>query len=114
MGAPCAGAQRGGGRRQRLHPDEIDALQIAAVVACRLEPIELELRGDVVRRDVAAARTRAAALEQIVGEKFYVRANALRIDSAHGRLHVGRKSKPRGGIARVRRGGKSRQTEDRA
>ncbi len=59
---------QGGGRcRQRVHAGELDFLQVAAVVARRLQAIQGELRGNVLRGDVAAAGTGAASLEQVVG-----------------------------------------------
>ena len=46
-----------------------------------------------VRRDVAAARAGAAPLEQVIGEKPHVRANALGIDSLHRRRDRAREAR---------------------
>ncbi len=89
--------QGGGRRRQGVHAGEFDLLQIAAVVPRGLQAVQRKLRGDVLRRNVAAARAGAAALEQIVRQKTHMRADVLRVDAAHGGRHVGGQPQFRGG-----------------
>ena len=97
LGRSARGNQRCRSSILRLHAGEIDALQIAAIVAGGLQTIERKLRRDVVRRDIAAARTRAPPLEQIVREELDVRADPLRADSLHGGRHLaaGSRARPR-------------------
>ena len=54
------------------------------MVAGGLQSVQRKLRGNVLGGDVASARAGAAALQQIAGQKFHVRANLLRIDGGHG------------------------------
>jgi len=61
------------------------------------------LRGDVAGRDVAAACTRAAPLQQIVGQKLHMRADALRVDAPHRVRRSRRETQIRHGIGAGRR-----------
>jgi hypothetical protein len=54
-------------RRYRLHADEVDLLQIGAVIATGLQSHERELRCNVLGCKLAAAQTGIAALEEVVG-----------------------------------------------
>jgi hypothetical protein len=67
-------------------PDEVDLLQIGAVVATGFEAVEGELRGDVLGGEFASAGSGAAAFEQIVGEELDVSADIFGIDGRFRRL----------------------------
>ena len=63
-----------------VHRIERHLLEISAVVAGRLQAIQCELRADVLRGNVAAARAWSAALQQIVCQKPHVRSNLFWIN----------------------------------
>ena len=48
-----------------------------------LQSIEGELRGDVLSGHIAAALSRTAAFEQVMGEKANLSANAICTDGLH-------------------------------
>src|SRR5690606_6248291 len=70
----------------RVRPPGIDADALTESAARWLESEECELRCDVARRQAAALRTGRTTLQQIVGEKGEVSANAGRGDRASGCL----------------------------
>ncbi len=75
-------------RGQCPHTGEFDLLHISAVVPRRSQSIQRKLRGDVLRRDVAAARTGAPPLEEIVRQEPHMRADAFRVDAPHRGGHI--------------------------
>ena len=83
--------------RDDLHADEVDPLEVGAVVAAGLQAVERELGGDVLRGEVAAAQAGVAAFEQIVGEEFYVGSDLFRVDGSFGLLDGGRDGLGEGG-----------------
>ena len=95
MAAPCAGCSAAVLPGKVCTPIKVDFLQIGAVIAGGLQAIQRELGGDVVCRDLAAARAGAASLEQVVGQEAHVRADALRIDPLHRGHDITRKSELR-------------------
>ena len=78
-----------------MHAHEIHPLQIAAVVARGLQTIQRKLSRDVVRRNIPAARARAASLEQIVGEEANMLPDAPCIDPLHRGHDIARQSQLR-------------------
>ena len=64
----------------RVHRVQRNALEVRAVVAGRLNARQRELRGDVLRRQLASARPRTAAFQQVERQKSHMRANLLAID----------------------------------
>ncbi len=81
--------QRRRGGRLGLHADEIDSLQIAAVIAGGLQAVQRKLRRNVVGRNVAAACSGAAPLEQIIGQESHVRSDSPCVDALHCRIDGG-------------------------
>ena len=69
---------------------EWNLLKIGAIVAGRLEAIQSELGGDILRGQLSSTLARPSTLEQIVREKLDVGANLLRIDAVGGLPHFGR------------------------
>ena len=69
--------------------EERDVLVVGAVVAAGLEAVRLELRGDVLLRDLVAARAGAAAFEQVAGEELIVGSHRLAAEQSHAAFHGG-------------------------
>ena len=67
-----------------VHADEVDLLEVGAVVAAGFEAVEGELGGDVLGGDLAAAEAGAAAFEEIVGEELDVGADFFGVDGGFG------------------------------
>ncbi len=88
------------GAQQGLCADEIHLLQEGAVVAGGLQAVQRELRCDVIRGDIPAARAGGAALEQIIGQESHVLCDAMRIDTAHRRNDSSRKIELRPDVRR--------------
>src|SRR5260370_103826 len=82
-------------------------VKIAAIGERRLEAVEFELRGDIFRRNVAAALPRSAPFEQIAGEKFHVSADFLGI------RRFNREACQSRGCVRLLLGGKGRAKKSR-
>ena len=81
------------------HADEVDLLEVGAVVAGGLEAVEGELGGDVLGGQIAAAEAGAAAFQEVVGEEADVGADVFGVDGLLGRLDGGGQ-----GRLRVQRG----------
>ena len=64
----------------RVHRVQRNALEVRAVVAGRFNARKRELRGDVLRRQLASACPRTATFQQVERQKSHVRANLLAID----------------------------------
>ena len=73
-----------------LYADEVDLLEVGAVVASGLEAVDGELGGDVFGGDFAAAEAGAASFEEIVGEKLDVGADLFGVDGGFCGLDGGR------------------------
>ena len=72
--------RHGGFGGDGVHADEVDLLEIGAVVAAGFEAVEGELGGDVLGGDLAAAEAGAASFEEIVGEELDVGADLFGVD----------------------------------
>src|SRR5512132_4008587 len=70
------GAEPSGSQRQFLKP--------APALAAWLDPHALELAGNVGRGDAVAGFSRAASLQQVVGQETDVGGDSLRTDAAGG------------------------------
>ena len=79
-GTPVGGNQRKCGFRRRSDADHGDLLHVGAVVAGGLQAVQGELRGNVLRRNIAAALPGAAPFEQVVGQEAHMSADVLSID----------------------------------
>jgi hypothetical protein len=65
-------------RGSAVTAQQLDRLQVGA--ARRLQPHALELRGDVLRRQLPAPGAGGAALQQVVREEAHVGADAVPLD----------------------------------
>ena len=70
----------GGFGRDGVHADEVDLLEVGAVVAAGLEAVQGKLRCDVLCDELAATQSGAATFEEIVGEKLHLRADFFSVD----------------------------------
>src|SRR6266851_2036384 len=82
--------RHGGFGGDGIHADEVDLLEVGAVVAAGFEAVEGELGGDVLGGYLAAAQAGAASFEEIVGEELDVGADLFGVDGGFGCFDCGR------------------------
>ena len=82
--AACGREGKGGGVALDRHAEEVDLLEVGAIVAARLQAGQGELGGDVAGGEVASADAGAAAFEEIVGEELDVGADPFGVDGGFG------------------------------
>ena len=76
----------GGGVGDDFHADEVDLLEVGAVVAGGGEAVEGELRGDILGGELAAAQSGVAAFEEVVGDELVLGAD---VGGADGGFYCG-------------------------
>ncbi len=81
-----------------MHGHQRDSLEIGAILARRLRSGQSELGGDVFCRQLAPSLARAAAFEQIAGQKADVGADLFRIDARRSLAGGGRNTCPAQGL----------------
>ena len=72
------------------HAEEVDLLEVGAVVAGGLEAVEGELGRDVFCRKIASAKAGAAAFKEVVGEEANVCTDLFCVDGRFSGLDGGR------------------------
>ncbi len=72
--------QRERGGRQRRDGHHGHFLEVGAMVARGLQPVDGKLRSDVFRGEIAATLRHSTPFQQIAGKKFHIGANFLRVN----------------------------------